>query len=91
MKIVYDIYHMSLMKQPVMQDLTHNLDLVSHLHLAAAAQRNCTADARAIPYPEIIKTVHEAGYQGYWGQEFVPGNDPHDELARAFEYMANCV
>ena len=91
MKIVYDIYHMALMKQPVLEDLCGNLDHVTHLHLAAAARRNCTADAVDIPYPEIVRAVHAEGYRGYWGQEFVPGNDVRDELQRAFDYIAGAV
>lgn len=87
LRIVYDIYHMTLMKQSIIADVVENLHIITHLHLAAAANRNCTADCTEIPYPEIVSAIHGAGYTGYWGQEFVPGEDVKGELQRAFDYI----
>ncbi|MFT5087338.1 MAG: hydroxypyruvate isomerase [Candidatus Latescibacterota bacterium] len=91
LRIVYDIYHMALMKQSIIADIVENLEIMTHLHLAAAAKRNCTADCTEIPYPEIVRAIHGAGYVGYWGQEFVPGEDVKGELQRAFDYINDCA
>ena len=91
LRIVYDIYHMALMKQSIIADVVENLEIMTHLHLAAAAKRNCTADCTEIPYPEIVRAIHGAGYVGYWGQEFVPGEDVKGELQRAFDYINDCA
>ena len=79
------------MDQDVVADVVDNLEIMTHLHLAAAARRNCTADCSQIPYPEIVRAIHGAGYAGYWGQEFVPGEDVKGELRRAFDYINDCA
>lgn len=91
LRIVYDMYHMALMEQNIIADVVDNLDIMTHLHLAAAAKRNCTADCTRIPYPEIVRAIHGAGYAGYWGQEFVPGADVKGELRRAFDFINDCA
>jgi hydroxypyruvate isomerase len=84
LRIVYDIYHMFLQEQTVIEDVVTHLDIMTHLHVAGAVDRSCTADCQEIPYREIVREIHNAGYAGYWGQEFIPKGDSRDELQRSF-------
>lgn len=86
MKVVYDIYHMHRMGEDVLGDILGNLDLIAHLHLAESPRRSVLAPGGEIDYPAIIPAVQDAGYQGYWGLEFIPQGDPLEELARAAGY-----
>jgi hydroxypyruvate isomerase len=82
-KVLYDIYHMSRMGEDVIADITQNLDLIAHLHTAEMPRRSVPQRNGAIPYEKIVAAVTKAGYQGYWGTEFVVQGDVMTELREA--------
>lgn len=82
-KVLYDIYHMSRMGEDVIADITRNLDLIAHLHTAEMPKRSIPQKAGAIPYGKIVPAVMKAGYQGFWGTEFVVQGDVMAELREA--------
>jgi hydroxypyruvate isomerase len=87
-KVLYDAYHMHRMGEDIIADLTGNLDVVAHIHLAGHPGRCCPALPNEIDTAGIVAAVHKAGYRGYWGQEFIIQGDRFDELRRAFELAA---
>lgn len=87
LKVLYDIYHMFRMGEDVVKDITENLDIIAHLHVAGSPSRNCIADSNEIDYPAIVKAIKEAGYTGFWGQEFLVSNDRFDELKQAYDLI----
>lgn len=82
-KVLYDIYHMSRMGEDVVADITANLDLIAHLHTAEMPMRSIPRKDGAIPYGKIVQAVMQAGYQGFWGTEFVVQGDVMSELREA--------
>lgn len=89
LKALYDIYHMHRMGENVIADVSGNLDIIAHIHLAGAPTRNCTAFENEIDYHTIVKAIVDAGYQGFWGQEFCVTTELWDELEGAFKYLKN--
>lgn len=87
-KVLYDIYHMSRMGEDVVADITANLDLIAHLHTAEMPKRSIPQRDGAIPYGKIVPAVTKAGYQGYWGTEFVVQGDVMTELRAAVKTFA---
>jgi len=87
-KVLYDLYHMSRMGEDVVADITKNLDLIAHLHTAEMPKRSVPQKAGAIPYGMIVTAVMKAGYQGYWGTEFVVQGDVMSELREAVQTFA---
>jgi hydroxypyruvate isomerase len=87
-KVLYDIYHMSRMGEDVVTDITRNLDLIAHLHTAEMPQRSIPRKDGAIPYGTIVPAVMQAGYQGFWGTEFVVQGDVMTELREAVKTFA---
>jgi hydroxypyruvate isomerase len=87
-KVLYDIYHMSRMGEDVIADITRNLDLIAHLHTAEMPKRSIPQKAGAIAYGRIVPAVMQAGYQGYWGTEFVVQGDVMTELREAVKAFA---
>ncbi|HYE03942.1 MAG TPA: sugar phosphate isomerase/epimerase family protein [Planctomycetota bacterium] len=83
LKVLYDLYHMHRMGERVIESVIANLDLVGHLHIAGAPKRDFPGPGQEMDYGPIVRAIHGAGYRGYWGQEFIPGADPMDELKRA--------
>ena len=82
-KVLYDIYHMSRMGEDVVADITGNLDLIAHLHTAEMPRRSIPRQQGAIAYGKIVPAVMKAGYQGFWGTEFVVQGDVMTELREA--------
>jgi hydroxypyruvate isomerase len=82
-KVLYDIYHMSRMNENVVADITTHLDLIAHLHTAEKPRRSIPQRNGAISYGTIVPAVMAAGYQGYWGLEFVVQGDVMTELRTA--------
>ena len=87
-KVLYDIYHMSRMGEDVIADITANLDLIAHLHTAEMPKRSIPRKDGAIAYGKIIPAVMKAGYQGFWGTEFVVQGDVMTELREAVKTFA---
>jgi hydroxypyruvate isomerase len=83
LKVLYDIYHMFRMGEDIISDITNNLDIIGHIHVAASPKRSCPALEDEINYAPIVKAVHKAGYRGYWGQEFIIEGDVLDEMQKA--------
>jgi len=82
-KVLYDIYHMHRMGEDVIADVTGNLDIIAHLHIAGAPKRDYPGKNQEINYAKIVPAIIKAGYQGYWGMEFMPTGDSVEELAQA--------
>jgi hydroxypyruvate isomerase len=82
-KVLYDIYHMSRMNENVIVDITKNLSLIAHLHTAEKPRRSFPQRDGAISYGTIVPAVMAAGYQGFWGLEFVVQGDVMTELRTA--------
>jgi len=80
LKLVYDIYHMERMGEDSGRDIVRHLDRIAHLHAAESPRRDAPRANGTIRYDRIIPRVTKAGYNGYWGMEFIPGGDAIQEL-----------
>jgi hydroxypyruvate isomerase len=83
-KVLYDIYHMHRMGENVATVIAKNVSYISHLHVAGSPLRDFPGQSQEIDYRRVVQTVMAAGYDGLWGQEFVPQADPLAELAEVF-------
>ncbi len=88
-RILYDCYHGARMGDACAQLPAHQLQLVGHVHLAACEGRTCPRPGTTPDYPPIVAHFLRSGYQGWWGQEFIPGADVIGELGSAFNYIAH--
>ncbi len=82
-KLVYDIYHMERMGDNSAIDITNKLSIITHLHVAESPRRSAPLADGNIRHSYIVPTVLKAGYRGYWGLEYIPGEDPLIELQQA--------
>lgn len=87
-KLLYDIYHMQIMEGDIIRTIRDNHEYISHYHTAGVPGRNEIDDTQELNYPAIIKTIHETGYTGYIGQEFVPSWE--DKLASLEQGVQIC-
>jgi len=92
LKVLYDIYHMEMMSENSAEILPFNIPYTGHLHVADIPKRDRPKKNGAVDYGCIVRKTMAAGYDGYWGMEFIPSGDPIKELAEAkslFDGFAN--
>ena len=81
--VLYDIYHQQRTGEDLMAALVGNIDLICHLHVAGSPKRDFPGADQEIDYASLVRAVQTAGYEGYWGMEFLPPDDPLGNLERA--------
>jgi len=83
LKLVYDIYHMESMGDDSAADIVRHLSSIAHLHVAERPRRSRPLADGNIRHGRIVPAVAEAGYNGYWGLEFIPSEDARSDLREA--------
>ncbi len=79
--LLFDCYHMQIMKGNLIETIRANLDVIRHFHAAGVPGRH-ELDTGELDYPRIVQAVATAGYQGCFGLEYFPAEDSAASLAR---------
>ncbi len=85
-KLLFDIYHVSVMNGDVIRRLEQYKDLIGHVHTAGNPGRAELDDKNEIHYPAPMQKLVDMGYKGFVGHEFIPTRNPHEGLAEAIQY-----
>jgi hydroxypyruvate isomerase len=80
-KVLYDIYHMSMMDENVLTEIENNLEWIGYLHVADLPGRHQPGTGK-IDYPAINALLKRVGYDGFIGMEFSPSG-PDEQAAVA--------
>jgi hydroxypyruvate isomerase len=83
-KILYDIYHMSIMEGDLIRTLRKAMPHIGHFHTAGNPGRNNLDDTQEIHYPGVAAAIAATDYDLYLGHEFVPRGDALDALRQAY-------
>jgi hydroxypyruvate isomerase len=81
MKLLYDIYHMSMMGEDVLTEIEKNLEWVGYLHVADLPGRHQPGTGR-IDYEAVNTLLRRAKYEGFIGMEF-SALGPDEQAAKA--------
>jgi hydroxypyruvate isomerase len=84
-RLLYDIYHMQIMEGDVIRTIRENARYLAHYHTGGVPGRNEIDEAQELNYRAIARAIHETGFRGWIGQEFIPTRDPLTSLAEAVE------
>ncbi|MCB1231114.1 MAG: TIM barrel protein [Verrucomicrobiae bacterium] len=71
-RLLFDIYHVSIMNGDVIRRIRQNHELIGHYHTAGNPGRGEIDDTQEINYPPIMREILKTGYEGYVAQEFIP-------------------
>jgi len=85
-KILYDIYHMEIMTGNQVVFITENIDYIGHFHSAGVPGRHELFNGET-NYPFILKKIEEAGYDKYFGLEYMPELESGESLRQTLEYL----
>jgi len=72
LKLLFDIYHVSIMNGDVIRRLRQHRDVIGHLHTAGNPGRGELDDTQEINYPAVMRAVTEIGYHDFVAHEFIP-------------------
>lgn len=87
-KLLYDIYHMQIMEGNVIETIQKNIQYLAHFHLAGVPGRHDLDEAQELNYKAIIRAIKDTGYNGFFGQEFIPKQkNPLDSLPAAIQLV----
>ena len=89
MKLLFDIYHVSIMNGDVIRRIRQYKDVIGHYHTAGNPGRAELDDAQEINYPAIMREILATGYEGYVAQEFIPDWDDHELALRHAAMMCD--
>jgi hydroxypyruvate isomerase len=83
-KLLFDIYHVSVMNGDVIRRIRQYKDLIGHYHTAGNPGRAEMDDTQELNYPPILEEIVKTGYKGFVAQEFIPTwSDPVTALRHA--------
>lgn len=71
-KLLFDIYHVSVMNGDVIRRIRANHEWIGHYHTAGNPGRGELDDSQEINYPAIIQAIVETGYRDFIAHEFIP-------------------
>lgn len=92
-RLLYDIYHQQIMEGHLIHNITKNIDLIAHFHVADVPGRHEPGTGE-INYVNVFKEILKTGYDGYMGLEFRPLKSGEEalrhvkEMARKAESLA---
>ncbi len=78
LRLLYDVYHMSMMEENVLAEIGGNLNLIGYLHVADVPGRHQPGTGK-INFRGLADSLRGAGFHGFIGMEFFPRGP--DEIA----------
>lgn len=71
-RLLYDVYHQQITEGNLLANITSNIDLIGHVHVAGVPGRHEPLTNCEIDYRVILAKLRELGYQGAVGLEYHP-------------------
>jgi hydroxypyruvate isomerase len=86
--LLFDCYHMQIMRGNLIETIRANLDVIRHFHSAGVPGRH-ELDSGELDYPRIVEAIAAAGYKGCFGLEYFPAEESAASLARMRRLLAD--
>ncbi|RYD40360.1 MAG: hypothetical protein EOP83_35415 [Verrucomicrobiaceae bacterium] len=87
MRILFDVYHVSIMEGDLIQGLRRAAPYLGHIHTAGNPGRHELDDDQEINYRAIGRELQRLSYEGYVGHELFAKGDRGAALRSAFDAM----
>jgi len=84
-KLLYDIYHMQIMEGDLIETIRGNLQWIGHFHTGGVPGRHELDGKQEIQWDAVMRTIADAGFNGYVAHEFEPAGDPLVSLRKAVD------
>lgn len=84
--LLYDIYHMEIMTGNHTEFILENIGHIGHFHSAGVPGRNEPFNGET-NYPHLLQKINDAGYDGYFGLEYIPLLESRESLEKTLKYF----
>jgi hydroxypyruvate isomerase len=84
-KLLFDIYHMAVMGEDVIQMIREHHAWIAHYHTAGVPGRHEIDGTQTLDYPAVMRAIKATGFRGFIGHEFLPTRDPLTSLREAVQ------
>jgi len=78
-KLLFDIYHQQITEGNLIQNITRNIDLIGHFHVADVPGRHEPGTGE-IDYKNVFAAIAKTNYDGFIGLEYSPTGDAKEAL-----------
>lgn len=85
-KILFDIYHMEIMRGNQTVFIENNIEWIGHFHSAGVPGRHEPFNGET-NYPFIVDKIVKSGYNGYFGLEYMPLLESGESLRKTLDYL----
>ncbi len=85
-KVLFDVYHMAIMRGNLTEFLRNNIRWIGHFHTAAVPGRHEPLNGET-NYPFLLSEIEKLGYAGYIGLEYVPLLESRESLLQTKKYF----
>ena len=72
LKLLFDVYHVSIMNGDIIRRLRQHADAIGHVHTAGNPGRGELDDTQEIDYPAVMRALSTIGYHDFVAHEFLP-------------------
>jgi hydroxypyruvate isomerase len=86
-KMLYDVYHMTIMTGNQFEFITRNLQWIGHFHVAGVPGRHEPRQGET-NYPFLLRGIEQGGYAGCIGLEYFPLLESRASLLQTREYFS---
>ena len=86
LKLLYDVYHMQMMKVNHIETIEENLPAIGHFHLASAPGKR-EIYLGDLNFKTIFQAINESNYKGTFGLEYWPSELDETSLVKSFKYI----
>lgn len=80
LKLLFDIYHVSIMDGDVIRRIGQCSEWIGHVHMAGTPGRNEIGWDQEINYPAVLTALLKTGYRGYCAHEWLPTRNAEESL-----------
>jgi len=81
LRLLFDLYHMQIMRGDLLGFIEANLDAIGHFHAAGVPGRH-ELFLSEVDYRFILRRLDELGYKGFVGLEYYPSMPDHEQSLR---------
>jgi hydroxypyruvate isomerase len=85
LKLLFDVYHVQIMHGDILRRLEECKDVIGHIHTAGNPGRAELDNLQEIHYPAVGAKLHQMGYTGFVGHEFIPTRNPAAGISEAIQ------
>jgi hydroxypyruvate isomerase len=86
-KLLYDIYHMTMMGEDVIAEIDSKLPWIGYFHAADVPGRHQPGSG-TVPWQSIRNLLETRGYSGFFGMEFSPAGSDDAAIRKSIESLS---